>query len=59
MTPGGRHVKNLEKRLERTPLRHGSNRCELTSLDGVVASFDVPTNFMRDWVSRNYSEQIR
>jgi chromosomal replication initiator protein len=32
---------------------------ELTSLDGGVASFDVPTNFMRDWVSRNFAEQIR
>ncbi|MFZ1662556.1 MAG: chromosomal replication initiator protein DnaA [Paracoccaceae bacterium] len=32
---------------------------ELTSLAGGVASFDVPTNFMRDWVSRNFSEQIR
>jgi chromosomal replication initiator protein len=32
---------------------------QLVSLDGGIARFDVPTNFMRDWVSRNYSEQIR
>jgi chromosomal replication initiator protein len=31
----------------------------LVSLDDGVAIFDVPTNFMRDWVSRNYAEQIR
>ncbi len=31
----------------------------LVSLEGGIARFDVPTNFMRDWVSRNYSEQIR
>jgi chromosomal replication initiator protein len=31
----------------------------LVSLDGGIARFEVPTNFMRDWVSRNYSEQIR
>ncbi len=31
----------------------------LASLRDGVARFDVPTNFMRDWVSRNYSEQIR
>ena len=31
----------------------------LTSLEDGIARFDVPTNFMRDWVSRNYSEQIR
>ena len=31
----------------------------LVSLDGGIARFDVPTNFMRDWVSRNYSEHIR
>ena len=32
---------------------------ELTSLADGVARFDVPTNFMRDWVSRNFAEQIR
>ena len=32
---------------------------QLVSLDEGIARFDVPTNFMRDWVSRNYSEQIR
>ena len=31
----------------------------LVSLEAGTARFDVPTNFMRDWVSRNYSEQIR
>lgn len=31
----------------------------LVSLDAGIARFDVPTNFMRDWVTRNYSEQIR
>ena len=31
----------------------------LQSLADGVALFDVPTNFMRDWVLRNYSEQIR
>jgi len=31
----------------------------LASLEDGIARFDVPTNFMRDWVSRNYSEQIR
>ena len=32
---------------------------QLVSLDDGIARFDVPTNFMRDWVTRNYSEQIR
>jgi len=32
---------------------------QLVSLDQGIARFDVPTNFMRDWVSRNYAEQIR
>lgn len=31
----------------------------LVSLEGGIARFDVPTSFMRDWVLRNYSEQIR
>lgn len=31
----------------------------LVSLDAGIARFEVPTNFMREWVSRNYSEQIR
>ena len=31
----------------------------LTDLSDGIARFDVPTNFMRDWVSRNYGEQIR
>lgn len=31
----------------------------LNGLSDGIASFDVPTNFMRDWVSRNYGEQIR
>ncbi|MCX8508609.1 MAG: chromosomal replication initiator protein DnaA, partial [Rhodobacteraceae bacterium] len=32
---------------------------DLVSLEEGIARFDVPTNFMRDWVSRNYSAQIR
>ncbi|MGB5872055.1 MAG: chromosomal replication initiator protein DnaA [Albidovulum sp.] len=32
---------------------------DLVGIDNGVARFDVPTNFMRDWVSRNYLEQIR
>ncbi|MCB2128853.1 MAG: chromosomal replication initiator protein DnaA [Rhodobacteraceae bacterium] len=31
----------------------------LDSLQDGVARFEVPTKFMRDWVSRNYSEIIR
>jgi chromosomal replication initiator protein len=31
----------------------------LKDLSDGIARFDVPTNFMRDWVSRNYGEQIR
>ncbi len=31
----------------------------LNGLANGIAHFDVPTNFMRDWVSRNYGEQIR
>ena len=31
----------------------------LSGLSDGIAHFDVPTNFMRDWVSRNYGEQIR
>lgn len=31
----------------------------LVGLEEGIARFEVPTNFMRDWVSRNYSEQIR
>jgi chromosomal replication initiator protein len=31
----------------------------LKGLRDGIAHFDVPTNFMRDWVSRNYGEQIR
>lgn len=30
-----------------------------TALKGGVAYFEVQTNFMRDWVSRNFAEQIR
>ncbi|MFN0113938.1 MAG: chromosomal replication initiator protein DnaA [Paracoccaceae bacterium] len=31
----------------------------LVRLSDGVARFEVPTNFMRDWVSRNFAEQIR
>ena len=31
----------------------------LSGLKDGIARFDVPTNFMRDWVSRNFAEQIR
>ncbi|MGB3177456.1 MAG: chromosomal replication initiator protein DnaA [Albidovulum sp.] len=31
----------------------------LVSLEDGIACFDVPTKFMRDWVSRNFAEQIR
>ena len=31
----------------------------LAGLKDGIARFDVPTNFMRDWVSRNFAEQIR
>ena len=31
----------------------------LMSVDKGVARIEVPTNFMRDWVSRNYAEPIR
>lgn len=31
----------------------------LISVEEGTARFGVPTNFMRDWVTRNYSEQIR
>jgi chromosomal replication initiator protein len=30
----------------------------LSELKGGVARFDVPTKFMRDWVSRNFADQI-
>ncbi len=29
------------------------------ALKGGIAYFEVPTNFMRDWVARNFAEQIR
>ncbi|MFZ1728014.1 MAG: chromosomal replication initiator protein DnaA [Albidovulum sp.] len=32
---------------------------KLSELKNGIARFDVPTNFMRDWVSRNFAEQIR
>ena len=32
---------------------------QFAGLSDGTARFDVPTSFMRDWVSRNYSEQIR
>jgi chromosomal replication initiator protein len=32
---------------------------QMVSLNDGIASFEVPTNFMREWVSRNYAEQIR
>lgn len=31
---------------------------QLVSLSEGIARFDVPTKFMRDWVSRNFSDQI-
>jgi chromosomal replication initiator protein len=31
----------------------------LSELKDGIARFHVPTNFMRDWVSRNFAEQIR
>ncbi|MCV2866103.1 chromosomal replication initiator protein DnaA [Defluviimonas sp. WL0075] len=31
----------------------------LIGLDGGIARFEAPTKFMRDWVSRNFAEQIR
>ncbi len=31
----------------------------LISHDNGIARFEVPTNFMRDWVSRNFAEHIR
>ncbi|MEZ5732301.1 MAG: chromosomal replication initiator protein DnaA [Paracoccaceae bacterium] len=31
----------------------------LSELADGIARFDVPTNFMRDWVSRHFAEQIR
>ncbi|MFZ5709212.1 MAG: chromosomal replication initiator protein DnaA [Pseudomonadota bacterium] len=32
---------------------------KLVELSSGIARFEVPTSFMRDWVSRNFSEQIR
>ena len=32
---------------------------KLVDLSSGIARFEVPTSFMRDWVSRNFSEQIR
>ena len=32
---------------------------KLEHLDGGIARFAAPTKFMRDWVSRNFAEQIR
>lgn len=32
---------------------------QFAGLSEGTARFDVPTSFMRDWVSRNYAEQIR
>ncbi|MCV2867037.1 chromosomal replication initiator protein DnaA [Defluviimonas sp. WL0002] len=31
----------------------------LIGLEGGIARFEAPTKFMRDWVSRNFAEQIR
>ena len=32
---------------------------KLDTLENGIARFEVPTKFMRDWVSRNFAEQIR
>jgi chromosomal replication initiator protein len=32
---------------------------ELTHLDGGVATFSAPSNFVGNWVNRNFAEHIR
>ena len=50
---------NCARQSARTRSATGSIRCDWSALTDGVARFEVPTNFIGDWVSRNYAEQIR
>ena len=49
----------LQKSIGRNNFATWIKPLKLNGLKDGIAQFDVPTNFMRDWVSRNYGEQIR
>ena len=55
----GQAQQELRKAVGKNAFTSWIEPLQLVSLENGVARFDVPTNFMRDWVSRNYSEQIR
>ena len=49
---------NLIKTVGRNNYVNWIEPLEFAELDGGVATFLVPTNFMGDWVSRNFGDQI-
>ncbi|NND43547.1 MAG: chromosomal replication initiator protein DnaA [Silicimonas sp.] len=49
---------NLIKSVGKNNYTNWIEPLEFSDLDGGVATFFVPTNFMGDWVSRNFGEQI-
>ena len=55
----GQAQDDLRKSVGRNAYTSWIEPLRLTSIVNGIAHFDVPTNFMRDWVSRNYAEQIR
>ena len=54
----GQAQDELRKSVGRNAYTSWIEPLRLTSIVNGIAHFDVPTNFMRDWVSRNYAEQI-
>jgi chromosomal replication initiator protein len=55
----GRVRDELSKTVGKSNFANWIEPLKLSELKGGIAYFEVPTNFMRDWVSRNFAEQIR
>ncbi|GAB4390013.1 chromosomal replication initiator protein DnaA [Albidovulum sp.] len=55
----GRVTEKLIRSVGRNSYTNWIEPLRLESVDGGVARFEAPTNFIRDWVSRHFAEQIR
>ena len=54
----GRVRNSLQKAVGQNNYRNWIEPLEFADLDNGVATFLVPTNFMRNWVERNFGDQI-
>ncbi len=55
----GRIRNELLKSVGKSNFTNWIEPLKLDTLEDGIARFEVPTKFMRDWVSRNFAEQIR